>query len=72
MWKRTFAGISVQAWQQLSGANVMMYYVVYVFDMAGFTGDVGLKSSGVEYAVFIIGTFVSVHRVLFALLLIWR
>lgn len=57
MWKRTFAGISVQAWQQLSGANVMMYYVVYVFDMAGFTGDVGLKSSGVEYAVFIIGTF---------------
>jgi Sugar (and other) transporter len=23
MWKRTFAGFSVQAWQQLSGANVM-------------------------------------------------
>lgn len=23
MWKRTFAGVSVQAWQQLSGANVM-------------------------------------------------
>lgn len=29
MWKRTFAGASVQAWQQLSGANVMTYYVVY-------------------------------------------
>lgn len=27
MWKRTFAGFSVQAWQQLSGANVMTYYV---------------------------------------------
>jgi hypothetical protein len=25
MWKRTFAGASVQAWQQLSGANVMVY-----------------------------------------------
>lgn len=23
MWRRTFAGASVQAWQQLSGANVM-------------------------------------------------
>lgn len=26
MWKRTFAGFSVQAWQQLSGANVMVSY----------------------------------------------
>lgn len=25
MWRRTFAGFSVQAWQQLSGANVMTY-----------------------------------------------
>jgi hypothetical protein len=24
MWKRTLAGFSVQAWQQLSGANVMV------------------------------------------------
>lgn len=48
----------------------MMYYVVYVFDMAGFTGNVGLSSSGVEYAVFLIGTFVSVHHVQSALLLI--
>jgi hypothetical protein len=28
MWRRTFAGASVQAWQQLSGANVMVYYMV--------------------------------------------
>ena len=28
MWRRTMAGMSVQAWQQLSGANVMTYYVV--------------------------------------------
>lgn len=27
MWRRTFAGFSVQAWQQLSGANVMTYYL---------------------------------------------
>jgi len=56
MWKRTVAGMSVQAWQQLSGANVMTYYVVYVFQMAGLTGNVGLISSGVQYALFIIFT----------------
>ncbi|KAF9696163.1 hypothetical protein EKO04_006263 [Ascochyta lentis] len=26
MWRRTLAGFSVQAWQQLSGANLMTYY----------------------------------------------
>lgn len=56
MWRRTFAGMSVQAWQQLSGANVMTYYVVYIFQMAGLTGNVGLISSGVQYAVFLLGT----------------
>lgn len=34
MWRRTLTGFTVQAWQQLSGANVMTYYVVYVFQMA--------------------------------------
>jgi len=35
IWKRTAAGMSVQMWQQLLGGNVTMYYVVYVFSMAG-------------------------------------
>jgi hypothetical protein len=56
MWRRTLAGMSVQAWQQLSGANVMTYYVVYVFQMAGLTGNINLISSGVQYALFIIFT----------------
>jgi len=34
----------------------MTYYVVYIFQMANLTGNVGLVSSGVQYAVFIIGT----------------
>ncbi|QSZ33651.1 hypothetical protein DSL72_005219 [Monilinia vaccinii-corymbosi] len=56
MWKRTLAGTSVQAWQQLSGANVMTYYVVYIFEMASLTGNIGLVSSGIQYAIFILGT----------------
>ncbi|RDL38320.1 Uncharacterized protein BP5553_02660 [Venustampulla echinocandica] len=58
MWRRTLAGMSVQAWQQMSGANVMTYYVVYVFQMAGLNGNINLISSGVQYALFIIFTTV--------------
>lgn len=58
MWRRTFAGMSVQAWQQLSGANVMTYYVVFVFQMANLSGNINLISSGVQYALFIVFTVV--------------
>ncbi|ORY66399.1 general substrate transporter [Pseudomassariella vexata] len=58
MWKRTLAGVSVQAWQQMSGANVIVYYIGYVFSMAGLSGDINLISGGVQYALFIIFTTV--------------
>ena len=32
---RTVTGISVQVWQQLLGGNIMLYYLVYIFNMAG-------------------------------------
>ncbi|KAI8909275.1 sugar transporter [Powellomyces hirtus] len=54
MWRRTFAGLSVQAWQQLSGANIMMYYVVYVFSMAGIKGNANDIASLVQYVILII------------------
>ncbi|KAF2835080.1 sugar transporter, partial [Patellaria atrata CBS 101060] len=56
MWKRTLAGFSVQAWQQLSGANTMTYYIVYIFQMANLSGNLNLISSGIQYALFIIFT----------------
>ncbi|KAL2418077.1 High-affinity glucose transporter [Exophiala dermatitidis] len=58
MWKRTLAGFTVQKWQQNSGANVMTYYVVYIFMMAGLSGNINLIASGVQYALFIIFTTV--------------
>lgn len=59
MWRRTFAGFSVQAWQQLSGANVMTYYLTYVFYMANLSGNINLISAGIQYALFIIFTLVT-------------
>ncbi|KAK0712471.1 hypothetical protein B0T26DRAFT_752705 [Lasiosphaeria miniovina] len=37
MWRRTMAGMP-----QLSGANVIVYYLTYIAQMAGLTGDVAL------------------------------
>lgn len=35
IWKRTLVGVSAQVWQQLLGGNIMLYYLVYIFNMAG-------------------------------------
>ncbi|KAK9323602.1 general substrate transporter [Lipomyces orientalis] len=53
---RTFVGMSGQVWQQLTGMNVMMYYVVYTFAMAGYQGNVGLVSSSIQYVINVVMT----------------
>ncbi len=40
----------------MSGANVMTQFVVYVFQMAGLTGNINLILSGVQYTLFIVFT----------------
>ncbi|KAH6651989.1 general substrate transporter [Truncatella angustata] len=56
IWKRTLAGCSVQFWQQLLGGNVMLYYLVYIFNMAGMSGNVALTSSIIQYVIFLVTT----------------
>uniref|UniRef100_L2GCW1 MFS glucose n=1 Tax=Colletotrichum fructicola (strain Nara gc5) TaxID=1213859 RepID=L2GCW1_COLFN len=56
IWKRTLAGCSVQVWQQLLGGNVMLYYLVYIFNMAGMSGNVALTSSIIQYVIFLVTT----------------
>ncbi|KAL5337464.1 general substrate transporter [Aspergillus crustosus] len=56
MWKRTLCGVSVQVWQQLLGGNVAMYYVVWIFQMAGMGGDTSLYSSIIQYVIFLVTT----------------
>lgn len=48
---RTITAIFAQIWQQLTGMNVMMYYIVYIFDMAGYSGDTALVSSSIQYVL---------------------
>ncbi|KAL0943323.1 sugar transporter [Colletotrichum truncatum] len=56
IWKRTLAGCSVQVWQQLLGGNVMLYYLVYIFNMAGMSGNTALTSSIIQYVIFLVTT----------------
>ncbi|KAK9316827.1 general substrate transporter [Lipomyces starkeyi] len=53
---RTFVGVSGQIWQQLTGMNVMMYYVVYTFLMAGYQGNTVLVSSSIQYVINVVMT----------------
>lgn len=56
MWFRTLTGVSAQVWQQLLGGNVMLYYIVYIFEMAGEGGNAGLTSAIIQYVIFLVTT----------------
>lgn len=53
---KTIVGISAQMWQQLCGMNVMMYYIVYIFNMAGYSGNSNLVASSIQYVLNVIMT----------------
>ncbi|CAG82797.1 general substrate transporter [Yarrowia lipolytica] len=53
---RTMVGIWAQIWQQLTGMNVMMYYIVLIFTMAGYTGNANLVASSIQYVINMIMT----------------
>lgn len=48
---RTIIGVFAQIWQQLTGMNVMMYYIVYIFNMAGYEGNANLVASSIQYVL---------------------
>ena len=56
MINRTHIGIFVQIWSQLTGMNVMMYYITYVFGMAGLSGNAGLLASSIQYIINVVMT----------------
>jgi sugar porter (SP) family MFS transporter len=55
--RRVSLGTSTQMWSQLTGMNVMMYYIIYVFEGAGLTGRRGnLIASSVQYVLNVVAT----------------
>lgn len=49
--RRTFTAVSAQIWQQLTGMNVLMYYITYIFQMAGYEGNQMLVFSSIQYVI---------------------
>ncbi|KAG4433586.1 hypothetical protein IFR05_010933 [Cadophora sp. M221] len=56
MLNRVHIGAFTQIWAQLTGMNVMMYYITYVFAMAGLKGNNMLVSSSIQYIINVIMT----------------
>jgi len=55
--RRVLLGCSLQMWSQLTGMNVMMYYIVYVFLGSGLSGTrVSLIAATVNYALNVAAT----------------
>lgn len=48
---RTTTACFAQIWQQLTGMNTLMYYIVYVFQMAGYEGNANLIASSIKYCL---------------------
>ncbi|KAF7196829.1 MFS glucose transporter mfs1 [Pseudocercospora fuligena] len=53
---RTHIGVFTQIWSQLTGMNVMMYYITYVFSMAGYSGNANLLASSIQYIINVLMT----------------
>jgi hypothetical protein len=49
MRKRVLLGVSIQAWSQLCGMNIMMYYIVYIMKAANI-GD-PLMTASIQYII---------------------
>ncbi|KAJ5785346.1 uncharacterized protein N7503_010558 [Penicillium pulvis] len=56
MLNRTVIGVFMQIWSQLTGMNVMMYYITYVFTMAGYSGNATLLASSIQYIINVVTT----------------
>ncbi|KAI7574407.1 hypothetical protein KC343_g23109, partial [Hortaea werneckii] len=46
----------MQIWSQLTGMNVMMYYIAYIFTMAGYQGNSALLASSIQYIINVVMT----------------
>ncbi|CAI7664464.1 unnamed protein product [Penicillium manginii] len=53
---RVHCGIFTHVWSQLSGTNALMYYIVYIFQMAGLSGNNTLISASIQYIINVVMT----------------
>lgn len=57
---RVHCAMFVHIWSQFSGFNVLSYYIVYVFSMAGIQGNQALLSASLLYVISTVSRFLAV------------
>jgi hypothetical protein len=50
-FQRITSGIFVHIWTQLSGNNALLYYITYIFQMAGLAGNTKLIAAAIQYVI---------------------
>ncbi|KIX03801.1 uncharacterized protein Z518_07354 [Rhinocladiella mackenziei CBS 650.93] len=53
---RVHCAIFAHIWSQYSGTNAMMYYIVYIFQMAGLSGNFTLIAASIQYVINVVMT----------------
>ncbi|KAJ5684533.1 uncharacterized protein N7477_000878 [Penicillium maclennaniae] len=53
---RVHCAVFTHIWAQMTGTNAMMYYIVYIFQMAGLTGNSTLISASIRYVINVVMT----------------
>ena len=53
---RVHCAIFTHIWSQFSGTNAMMYYIVYIFQMAGLSGNFALIAASIQYVINVVMT----------------
>ncbi len=53
---RLHVAIFAHVWSQYSGTNALMYYIVYIFQMAGLSGTTNLTIASIQYIINVIMT----------------
>lgn len=56
LFKHLLIGVTTQVFTQLSGISVLMYYLIYICEMIGLTGDIKMMSASIQYLVNVIFT----------------
>ena len=54
------AAIFAHIWAQYSGINALMYYIYYIFQMAGLSGTNNLTISSIQYVINVVMTLPAV------------
>ncbi|AMD20201.1 HDL543Wp [Eremothecium sinecaudum] len=60
-FKQVLIGITIQTLVQFTGVNVLMYYLVYICEMAGLHGNSKMNAASMPYLLNILFTFVPFH-----------